>query len=357
MLRNIMEKRKLKILLWCLILIATLGVYIFHFAGFVIAYKDRVIEVAIYSILGLLLTSILAPLIHELGHLISGVICGFKLRSFTIGFLKLSFKNKFKISLVKPNLFGETAMLPKSTNNYSKKLRITVFSGLIFSLALMLVQMTVLFLCKDLTLVLLFGLPYHLSTYLLVMNLIPFSETSDGYLLFTYYVKGGIYKEIIDNALSVSAEIYLGTRPESVSSHLLTEFSPKYDYYSVLLKYYRYLAFLCRDEDFAFKVLFDISDLDKIPESLYETVYKELFFASIVRGDDNFIRNNEDIVIGYLEKEESPSDYRIHATYRMYKGDGDWARLIVKSGLKNLSDSDGITKFEKNLLEAMNNAY
>ncbi len=183
--------------------------------------------------------------------------------------------------------------------------------------------------------------------------MLPLREDNDGALLIFYYVKGGVYSELITNVQTIEAEIMCGVEPKDVSSHLLMEFAPSYDYYSVLLKYYRYIAFLWRDEETAFKELFQISDLDKLPDSLYETIYKELFFASIIRGDKSFVLNNEEVVVGYLERQKSPSDFRIHSAYRLFKGDNEWAKLIIESGLKSLQESSGIEKYERRLLEAM----
>ena len=350
-----MKSEKLKILLWGVVLAMTLGAFLIHFISILVAYYHMWAQVLLYSFLGLAITAFLAPLCHELGHVIVGLFCGFRLVSFSIGFLRFSFYKKFKVSFIGFHDFGETIMLPTTPKNYPEKLRATTIAGLIVSVIYMLVGMGIVFLSRNFYVVLLFGISYHLSAYVLLVNVLPFREDNDGALLISYYVKGGIYSELVENVQNAQAEIMCGIEPKDVSSHLLMEFAPSYDYYSVLLKYYRYIAFLWRDEETAFKELFQISDLDRVPDSLYETIYKELFFASIVRQDEAFILNHEEIVIGYLEKEESPSDYRIHSAYRLYKGDTKWANLIIESGLKNLGDDTGIEKYEKRLLLAMKN--
>ncbi len=350
-----MKSKNIKILLWGVVLAITLGAFLIHFISILVVYNHIWAQVLLYSFLGLVITAFLAPLCHELGHIVVGLCCGFRLVSFTIGFLRFSFDKKLKISLVGFHEFGETVMLPKTPKNYPEKLRATTIAGLLVSVIYMLVGMGIVFLSKNFYVVLLFGISYHLSAYVLLVNALPFREDNDGSLLISYYVKGGVYSELVENVQNVEAEIMCGVEPKDVSSHLLMEFAPSYDYYSVLLKYYRYIAFLWRDEESAFKELFQISDLDKLPDSLYETVYKELFFASIIRGDTAFVLKHEDIVIGYLEKHESASDFRIHSAYRLFKGDNDWAKLIIESGLKTLRDTTGIEKYEKRLLVAMKN--
>lgn len=347
-----MNSKKLKNLIYAIIVLMTFGAYLVHFIGILYPYSDLWVHVSLYAFLGVLITLILAPLVHELGHLIMGLILGFRLVSFNFSFIKLQFYKKFKISLVKPYVFGETVFLPKTPEKYTEKLRLTSIAGIVFSTLYMLAGVAIVFLSTNLDVVLLFGISYHLSAYILLVNALPLKSDSDGALIFSYGLKGDVYKEMVSNALSASAEIMCGVEPKDVSARYLTEFSLSYDYYSVMLKYLRYIAFLWRDEESAFKELFDISDLDKIPDSLYQTVYKELFFASVVRGDDKFIKNHEDIVVGYLE-DGSPSNYRIHAVYRQYKGDVDWANILIEAGLKNLDENDGLSKYEKRLLTAM----
>ncbi len=349
-----MNGRKLKIIIWGAVLLMTFGAYLVHFIGITYMYSDMWLHVLLYAFLGLLISLILAPLVHELGHLIVGLILGFRVVSFNVSFIKLQFYKKFRISFIKPVGFGETVFLPKSPDKYPEKLRATTIAGLVASVIYMLVGMAIVFLSTDLDLVLLFGIPYHVSAYVLVLNVLPFRSDSDGALLFFYSLKGSIYNEMTSNVLSASAEIMCGIEPKDVSARYLTEFYVSYDYYSVMLKYLRYIAFLWRDEESAFKELFDVSDLDKLPEGLYEVIYKELFFASVVRGDAGFIKTHEDTVIGYLD-DDSPSNYRIHSAYRLYKGDEEWAKILIEAGLKNLNGEDGLSKYEKRLLLAMKN--
>ena len=348
-----MKSKKLKILTFVAILIITFGAYLLHLIGFIFAYQDSFYKVILFALLGVVITFILAPLFHEIGHLIFGLCSGLKLVSFSIYFIKLIFYKKFSIYLEKNYAFGETVFIPKSPNDYPKKLKITTVGGLLFSAIYMLLGMVIVFLSKDLFLAITFGLSYHISAYILLINLIPFKSDSDGALLLSFANKNGVYEEMLNNVLSLQAEIMCGTEPKDVSARYLTEFQLSYDYYSVLLKYFRYIAFLWRDEESAFKELFDISDLNKVPDSLYETIYKELFFASIVRGDNAFIKANEDVAIGYLENTESPSNFRIHSAYRQYKGDTEWANIIIETGLKTLGEDNGLEKYEKRLLALM----
>ena len=347
-----MKGQRLKNLIFAIIVLMTFGAYLVHFIGITYLYSDMWAHVLLYAFLGVILTLILAPLVHELGHLIVGLIVGLKLVSFNISFIKLQFYKKFKITITNPYVFGETVFLPKSPKNYPKKLRATTIAGLIFSILYVVMGVLIVALSTNLDLVLLFGVSYHISLYILLVNALPFKSDSDGAFLFNYQFKGSAYKEMSSNVLSATAEIACGVEPKDVSARYLTEFNFSYDYYSVMLKYLRYIAFLWRDEESAFKELFDISDLDKVPDSLYETIYKEIFFASVVRGDDKFVKNHEETIVGYLD-DNSPSNYRIHAVYRQYKGDVDWANILIEAGLKNLDENDGLSKYEKRLLTAM----
>ncbi len=355
-----MNNKKLKVLMFSVLITITFVAYLVHFVSFMVVYSNRWADVLLYSFLGLIITLLLAPLFHELGHLIVGLCCGFKVVSFTISFIKLTFYKKFKISLVRPYYFGETVFIPRTPKNYPNKLKYTTAGGVLFSAIYMLMGMFIVVLLNDidyLKIVLTFGISYHVSAYVLLINVLPFKSDSDGVILFATSLKDSVYIEMMNNVLYAEAEIMCGVEPKDISAKYLTEFYVSYDYYSVMLKYLRYLAFLWRDENSAFEELFEISDLDNIPESLYETIYKELFFASIVRGDDAFIKANEEVVIGYLESDDSPSNYRIHATYRKYKGDDNWAKIIINSGLKEIKAYSGLDKFELSLLNAMKNNF
>ena len=39
----------------------------------------------------------------------------------------------------------------------------------------------------------------------------------------------------------------------------------------------------------------------------------------------------------------------------MYKGDEEWAKILIESGLKSLNGEDGLSKYERRLLNAMKN--
>ncbi len=347
-----MKNKTLKLALFILVILLPLALYVYQFASFYKAYKNYATKIILFSLLGLVVTLVLASLIHELGHAIIGKVLGLSVSKITVLFFTVSFENGIKISFNKPVNFGETVLEPNKQENYSKKIVASALGGIIASLIYLVIGMFIVAFAKSMPVVLIFGITYHLSAYVLLVNLIPFSEENDGFLLFNYYLKGEEERKIIDNALNATAQIMSGVQPKDLDSRFLTEFEVKVGYYSSLIKYYRYLAFLWRDEERSFKELFELSDLDKISYSLYEDVYKELFYSSILLKDDNFVKNNKDVVIGYLEKEQSPIDYRVHATYRIYNGEKDWAKLIIDSGIKNLEKSKkyGNASYEIDLL-------
>lgn len=347
-----MKKDKLQIISWILIFLLVLAFFVLQLVATIIKTDLKWFVAVGYAVLGGIITSIIASIIHELGHVLCGLIIGLKLYSFNVAFLKFSFNGKFKISFVKPNFFGETILVPKTPENYAKKFVISSIWGLVASLVVLAVGLVVAFYSKNVYVYLVFGLSYHVSAYLLLMNLLPIIDNNDGALILTYFLKDEGYKKVLNNSLNISYETMLGKTPFEVSPAYLMAFNASYDYFSVLLKYYRYLAFLWQSVESATKELYDISDLDKLPISLYEIIYKELFYVSILNGDDNYVKKHEDVVVGFLQGHKQAQDYRIHATYRNYKGDVEWAKLIVNSGITALNGSvDGLDKYEAMLLE------
>ena len=129
----------------------------------------------------------------------------------------------------------------------------------------------------------------------------------------------------------------LGEEPKNLSGKLLSTYDTNYSLSSVKIIYLRYLSLLESNEEKAFLELEKISNLEMLPPSIYHDILKELFFIAILKGDNEFIVEYGDYVIDLLSREDSPVNYRIHACYRLYKGDKAWAKAIINGGLDSLS--------------------
>ena len=86
-----------------------------------------------------------------------------------------------------------------------------------------------------------------------------------------------------------------------------------------------------------------------------KNIFKELFYNALVNNDEDYIKANAEEAINYLSYEMHATDYRIHATYRAYIGDKEWAKLLIKSGEENLPKclEKGIAIAELSALEEL----
>ena len=61
-----MKSKKLKILLWGIVLAMTLGAFLIHFISILVAYSQMWAQVLLYTFLGLVITAFFAPLFLNL---------------------------------------------------------------------------------------------------------------------------------------------------------------------------------------------------------------------------------------------------------------------------------------------------
>lgn len=306
---------------------------------------------------GILIAFILSPLIHELGHTVGGLVCGLSVKNITVGFLSVLFlnSNKVKFKLHKAETFGYTELVPKTQNNYAKKVIISTVCGLAFTLIQTVIGMLICIKFLDnMVVYALFGISFYVPMYLLLLNLFPIIPSSDGSLIFRLLQKDEKGR-IVNNYFKAVSAVFCGVEPKNIDGSLLRDYTLDYDEYSVKIIYLRYLAYLDNSDGADTKELEKICDREKLFGDDYETVYKELFFNAILRNDVTFIKTHSDIVVGFLQQEKSPCDYRIHAVYRMYTGDREWAKLILKTGLNYIDNfsEKGLVKAEKHRLESL----
>ena len=350
-----MTAKNVKKLLSISITVAIVLLYLLHFSTVILAFQKEWYKYLLLAILGLVVTAVIASIVHELGHVLCGLILGFKVTEIKILFLKITFAKKFKISLVKFNDFGETVLVPKNSKNYANKMLACAYSGLAFSLFYVVFGMIIATTTKSVEVLVVFGLSYHLSAYILLINLFPIREDSDGSLLFTMLFKEQKEKTVLKNALQLGADILLGVEPKDVDSELLKTYRLPVDKFSARILYYRYLAYFEKDDLAGHMQLNKITNIEELDDEEYIAIVKEKFFMAIVLGDDKFIKEYADEVMEYVGEYSSPSDYRIHATYRIYQGENEWAKLIVKDGLNNIDNFNekGLVKLEKRILESL----
>lgn len=335
------------------ILIAALCVAIFAFyeAKAFQAFEKKWL-VCLLSVIGLAIAYVVYPVIHELGHVVFGKFAGLRTGAICAGIFCVDYSSGTpSFSLRAPTAdFGYTVMLPTDKSGYPSKYAVSAAGGLAFSLLTIIVGLTfAVNFTGSVYVFCLIAAPYPLALYILLVNMFPFSDDSDGTV---------IYKTLTESrnsdffrALDAVAAVELGAMPKDLTPSLIVKRSDESDKYGKILAYLRYLSLLYTDTDGALRTLSGIDENGYLGAE----IEKEKFFAAIIGGDDKYLKRNENAVLPLISTEKSPSDFRIHAAYRIYMKEYDWAKLVIKGGLNFLNGhrKNGISYQEKEYLENM----
>lgn len=178
-------------------------------------------EMVLWCVAGLIITSFVCTLCHELGHVISAKKNGFVVLSFTVWFFKWTKKKKsYKFSFTNMNeAGGNTETVPTSTDNLSKRLSKMTISGTLAVILPCLIGIIPL-LIQDISFI-----PFCLlSTFLpvgiysVLTNILPMETLgykNDGALCLALKREEDEAKVLI-SVLSIQAEMYNGKTPSKV---------------------------------------------------------------------------------------------------------------------------------------------
>ncbi|MBE5744310.1 MAG: hypothetical protein E7358_06325 [Clostridiales bacterium] len=330
------------IALFALLLVSAIGVGV------------STLRVLISSFLGLAVTLIINVILHELGHLIVGVFSGLKFYSIQILWLFIGNENgKFKVKLKgTKGEFGSTELLPQNKENVLKNYVYSALGGLIATFILILIQVAICLTVKSIEVYSGLGITFPLTVYIFLVNFFPMFENNDGYLVYKY-MSDGNDKVVCENYYTATAELISGIEPRDLDSSLLVNYSQSSSY-SAGIRYLRYLAYINHDEESALKELREISDISE-NALLSDEIYEELFFSAILLNDVRYIKTREQSMTAIFEKSERPQTFRIHASYRFFTGEVDWAKSILQGGIEFCKNYPikGIAKAEEKYMQAM----
>ena len=354
-----MKNAQYKRLLSLIIAIISFALYLTYFIYVLVVKKGETLAVIGFSLLGLVVSYLITSIIHELGHVVFGLINKLKLcylKIFGLRFYKNE-KGKFSVGLSRDgDIFGETAFYPSTGDDVTLKIGLTAFGGPIFSFIQTVIQLIVALTCIGNTAVLcIFGISFVMPLYTFIINVIPFSFEYDGHLAFTM-LSGGKKALIASAYITASSLISSGTSPEELNGRCLTVYDENYGFYNVKIIRLRYLSSLINDENTAFTELDKISNVDKLPDGTYAEVLYELFFRALVLSNDDFIKTYREETLEYLDVDDSPTSFRVQVALCVYDGEYERAKLLVASGIKACSNyaDKGMAKLEKQLLERFN---
>ena len=351
-----MKNAVLKRLINLIVTLLVIALYVVYFIYVISLKKSQVLQVVGFSVLGLVVSYLLTTLIHELGHILFGLICRLKLcyvKLFGLRFYKNE-NGKLKVTLSRDgNVFGETAFYSTSNENSAVKIGLTAFGGPIFSFIQVIAQLVIALTLIDNTFMFCtFGISFVVPLYVFLINVIPFSYEHDGSVAFTM-LSGGKKSHIASSYVTASLLIAGGVSPEELNGKYLAVYDEDYSFYNIKIIRLRYLSVLINDENTAFLELDKISDLSRLPDGTYAEVLYELFFKALVLNDSEFINLHKEEVLEYLDEDDSPTSFRVQTALCVYNEEYERAKLLVDSGIKmcNSYANKGIAKLEKQLLE------
>ena len=348
------NKDILKTLINGLIALVLLGLYIFAVVNAYGLFKGKLVLFIALLALGIVVELFLYSLLHELGHLIVGLLVGLKFSKICVLCFLIGLENgKLKFKIVKPTEFGYTEMLPKTVDDYAKKLALSGVGGLGFSIISALVSMLIcLNFTSNIYAFCLFGAPYPLALYIFLINALPFFEGSDGSLIFAVTLDEKS-PSTLKNYYTAIAGVLLGKEPCQLERNTLEICDDKP--FSQPLRYLRYLHYLQSDFDRAYGEILNLSKLQVVDDDLYFNVKKELFFCKTVLHDNNYVNENANAIVGDIDLSEDLCNYRVHAVYRIFIKDYEFAKLIIKNGIDTLSKKtqNGLIKSEIKYLKEL----
>lgn len=347
------NKAILKTVVNVVIFLVLAGLYTFAVINAYGLFKGKLLLYIALLVVGLIISLFINVLLHELGHLTVGLFSGLKLSKICVLVFLLEVKcGKLKFKIAKPQELGYTEMLPKTQYGYGEKLAFSALGGLMFSLITALASMAICINCVDnIYAFCLFGAPYPIALYVLLINALPLFDGSDGALIFSIFQGETTTK----NYYLITANILLNKEPCEIDGKLFL--SSGNGAISQNVKYLRFLHLLKSDFDRAYEEILALSKLDIVDDNLHFIVKKELFFCKVILGDEAYVNAHSTEVVGDIDLSEDACNFRVHATYRIFIKDYEFASLILKSGIQKLSSltQNGIILSEIKYLKELQN--
>lgn len=322
-------------------------------AVFLFAWQGGIPDI-VQCLIGLFLSCVLSPIVHELGH----VVCASAVKMDCVYIKAFCFKiylknGKKRFGLASPFAPDQTQVLPKSGGNMEKRALIYAIGGLVFSFVFMTAILVTAILFSQ---YLLWGLlPY--TAYLFLMNILPL-EYPNGKTDIGVYV--GIQKGCDTEKNMLSAMEIQGQLAEGKSFSEIDE------------KLYTDVPLLCEDEpmfaimlDLRYRYYLDKQDMDNaaaclnrlvgimdyLPISECEKIAAELVYMNALRGEMPQAEENAKACQVFL-KGNTVTAKRVLAAWSAASGHLEHAKALKEQGEACLPFERvaGVVKFEKSLL-------
>lgn len=313
----------------------------------------------IEALVSIALSLVLAPTLHELGHVVFAWACGMEIeyvKFFCFRFARRG--GKLHFSFASPFAPDETQTLPKYGGNMQKRAYLYTLGGLIFEgvfTLIILLTATVLACFQIYAFSLLGFLPY--AVYLLLMNAMPLEYPSGrtDMLVHLGLKKGESVEANMLAAMEIQGRLYTGDSFSQIDEAL---------YFSA--------PQLCEDEplyavmlDLQYRYYLEKNELEKAADKLnrlagtqaylgdreVEKIAAELTFLHSLNGDYERAKDCAKLCEGYLRSEEVVAK-RVLAAYCKAFGKEEAVSALIEQAEEILKSEriKGIAKAERILL-------
>lgn len=344
--------------IFCTLLLVAGFLLVFYFAW------ERGTEEIAECIAGLITSLILAPVVHELGHVNTGLIAKMDYVYVKCFCFKFYLKNgKKRFAFASPFAADQTQMLPQKGGNMKKRASLYTLGGLIYSGAFLFLILAgiILATCLGATTYTLLGiLPY--TAYLFLLNVAPF-EYANGKTDVAVY--RGIRKGYDVEKCMLSAMEIQGQLAEGKSFSQIDE------------GYYFDLPQLCEDEplyavllDLRYRYYLEKGKMEKaadclnrlalneeyLPVAELEKVAAELVYMHALTGDLEAAEKNYEACKNVLQ-EENATAKRILCAYALACEKIEAAEVLLEQARALLEREKiaGVKRFEEILLSRLEN--
>lgn len=296
---------------------------------------------ALYASVGMVIHYVLSTIFHELGHLIVGKARKMVFahgRIFFLEFYKKKQKTKLKFSI--DDVAGETTMVSTIEENAKKDLIITSISGILVTIAYILVNVIFGVVVGTKFSLWFFTFSSIIPLYMLIINLLPLREDSDGAIFFGLILNSKKYS-LLPKIAKIQSILYNGKTLSTFGEGYFNGQGFGQDnlnYYKI--KYYQEIKDYQNSYELCKK---------EINNSLYIEVLPELVFNSSMIGEK--MQTEYDELISYdLNKS---SYFRAKSIFNANMGDFNFANvcLTTANALLNEEFLKGLSIIDKSLIE------
>lgn len=337
--------------------------------GYINYYADYDSVLLILSlVLGGIISSAVCAAFHELGHVLFGLLCGFRFNSMRVGFLSISrSEGKIRCSTKRlpGSLAGATQMLPAGRENLYEKFLVTVCGGPAFSLLFLagcIVAMVFYqslhfavyaFICT--------AMPY--AFHILFYNVLPFKDDNldtDGAMIRGLLCREPSYQTAV-NVLAIEGYMYQGSTPSEIDKSLYFGLPqlPEDDLNFIILTNYRLMYFLdSGNEGEAVKASDRLESLlEYVPDLYRKEIGADILYCTCaLKRDAEKARTLYPPLRQFLLGENTLRTRRISAAYELYVNEDKRKALLELNAAEQKAETCtviGERKFEQKLLASI----